>query len=220
MAFMSMLKMDQSLSSPPQPETIAPLAPVRRTPPQLVLPDEGRLSRLWDKIEAFISRLSVRDNFWHRICSFIWLPYAFFSGIRMKAIDANTFSAVLPFRKFNRNWYHAMAGGALLANSEIAGGMFLFGTCGGDYTVVCKQLNYTFLRPCFGPALYKMTPRENVRELLAGKGEFNVTLDLEILQQVNRPGERDKRVGKCEAVFHVTPKSFHKARKARRMEQR
>jgi len=175
----------------------------------------GVLSRWYDKFEQFVSRLSVRDNFWHRICSLIWLPYAFFSGIKIKAINTNT-AAILPFRRFNRNWYRAMAGGALLANSEIAGGMYLFGICGVDYTVVCKHLEYTFLRPCFGPALYKMTPRENVRQLLAAGQEFNITLDLEILQQVATPGERDKRVGRCEATFHVTPKSQVKARQARR----
>jgi len=176
----------------------------------------GRLSKWYDAIEAFVSKLSVRDNFWHRVCSFIWLPYAFFSGIRMKAINSETYGAILPFRRFNRNWYRAMAGGALLANSEIAGGMYVFGLCGENYTVVCKHLEYTFLRPCFGPAIYKMTPRENVRQLLQAGGEFNVTLDLEILQQVYTPGERDKRVGRCEATFHVTPKILHKVRNARK----
>jgi len=176
----------------------------------------GRLSRWYDKIEAFVSRLSVRDNFWHRICSLIWLPYAFFSGIKIRPLNADSYAAILPFRRFNRNWYRAMAGGALLANSEIAGGMYVFGICGGDYTVVCKHLEYTFLRPCFGPAVYKMTPRENVKELLSGGQEFNVTLDLEIHQQVASIGERDKRVGKCEATFHVTPKIQHKIKKARK----
>ena len=176
----------------------------------------GRLSRLYDKVEAFVSRLSVRDNFWHRICSLIWLPYAFFSGIVIKQISTDSYAAVLPFRRFNRNWYRAMAGGALLANSEIAGGMYVFGICGGDYTVVCKHLEYTFLRPCLGPAVYKMTPRENVRQLLDTGEEFNVTLDLEILQQVSSLGERDKRVGRCQATFHVTPKIQHKIKKARR----
>jgi acyl-coenzyme A thioesterase PaaI-like protein len=176
----------------------------------------GRLSRWYDKIEAFVSRLSVRDNFWQRVCSLIWLPYAFFSGIRIKQISAETYGAILPFRRFNRNWYRAMAGGALLANSEIAGGMYVFGICGGDYTVVCKHLEYTFLRPCFGPAVYRMTPRENVRKLLAEAGEFNVTLDMEILQQVSTPGERDKRVGRSQATFHVTPKSQQKLKNARK----
>ena len=170
---------------------------------------------LFDKVEAFISKLSVRDNFWHSVCSFLWLPLAFFSGIRMRELDPQTFAAVLPFRRFNRNWYRAMAGGALLANSEIAGGMYVFGVCGGDYTVVCKNLNYTFLRPCFGPAVYRMTPREDIKHLASTGKEFNITLDLEISQQGFK-GERDRRVGRCEATFHVTPKVHHKAKKARK----
>lgn len=174
---------------------------------------------LFDKVEAFVSRLSVRDSFWHSICSLIWLPLAFFSGIRMKQLDTQTFAAVLPFRRFNRNWYRAMAGGALLANSEIAGGMYVFGTCGGDYTVVCKHLEYKFLRPCFGPAVYRMTPRENIRALMEAGGEFNITLDLEVQQQGFR-GEHDRRVGQSVAIFHVTPKSAHKARRARRTLQK
>jgi hypothetical protein len=163
-----------------------------------------------DKVEAFISRLSTRDNFWNSVCSLIWLPLAFFSGIRMKQLDSTTFAAYLPFRRFNRNWYRAMAGGALLANSEIAGGMYVFGVCGGEHTVVCKNLNYTFLRPCLGPAVYRMTPRENIKDCLAEGAEFNITMDMEILQQATRQGESDKRVGRCEATFHVTPKVHHK----------
>src|SRR5262245_38926878 len=115
----------------PQPRTAVSATRVNRHPPPA-----GAAQRLYDKIEAFISRLSIRDNFWHSVCSLLWLPLAAFSGIRMKQLNAETFSAVLPFRRFNRNWYRAMAGGALLANSEIAGGMYVFGVCGGDYTVV------------------------------------------------------------------------------------
>jgi hypothetical protein len=134
----------------------------------------------------------------------------------MKQLGADRIAAVLPFRRFNRNWYRAMAGGALLANSEIAGGMYVFGIVGGDYTVVCKHLDYRFLRPCFGPAVYRMAPRENIKELLQTGKEFNITLDLEVTQQAARVGERDKRVGQCVATFHVTPKEQHKAKKDRR----
>jgi hypothetical protein len=188
-------------------------APVQRVPG--VHP--GRFQRLYDKIEAFVSRLSMRDNFWNSICSMIWLPLAFFSGIRMKELDQTTFAAraVLPFRRFNRNWYRAMAGGALLANSEIAGGAYVFGICGADYTVVCKQLNYTFLRPCLGPAVYRLTPRDNLKQMLATHKEFNITIDMEIQQQ-GKPGHQDRRVGKCEATFHVTPKIHLKLKSARR----
>jgi hypothetical protein len=191
----------------------APL-PTRR--PNVRQPDQDKSARLYDKIEAFISRLSVRDNFWRSVCSLIWLPLAFFSGLTMKRLDADTWAAILPFRRFNRNWYRAMAGGALLANSEIAGGAYVFGICGGDYTVVCKNLNYTFLRPCYGPAVYRMRSRENIHELVASGTEFNITLDLDILQQAARIGEKDKRVGKCDATFHVTPKVQHKIKATRK----
>src|SRR5690348_6465481 len=189
----------------------APGMPIARRRPQVTPQKQNWV----DRVEAFISSLSVRDNFWNSVCSLIWLPLAFFSGIRMKQVAANTFAAYLPFRRFNRNWYRAMAGGALLANSEIAGGMYVFGICGADYTVVCKHLEYDFLRPCLGPAVYRVLPRENLKALISTRQEFNVTLDLEILQQVSKPGQRDRRVGKSVAIFHVTPKVHHKIKKAR-----
>jgi acyl-coenzyme A thioesterase PaaI-like protein len=204
--------MDQPATVPAR--SADPVAQGIRTPPQ---------PSWFDKIEAFVSKLSVRDNFWNSICSLIWLPLAAFSGIRMKELDKSSFvaHAILPFRRFNRNWYRAMAGGALLANSEIAGGTYVFGLCGADYTVVCKNLNYTFLRPCFGPAVYRMTPRQNINELVKVGGEFNVVIDMEISQQAlpskkKNAAERDRRVGKCEATFHVTPKVHHKIKNARK----
>ncbi|MGP1272028.1 MAG: PaaI family thioesterase [Phycisphaerales bacterium] len=167
---------------------------------------------LLDRVEAFISRLSTRNNFWHRVCSLIWLPYAFRSGIVMKRLDDNRFQAVLPFRKFNRNWYNAMAGAALLGNSEIAGGMYVFGLCGGDYTVVCKKLEYRFLRPCLGPAVYKITPRNDTDELLSSGKEFDIEVQMDIYQAITRPGDKEKRVGRSVAVFHATPKLHQRSR--------
>jgi hypothetical protein len=139
---------------------------------------------MFDRMEAFVSRLSSRNNFWHRLTSLIWLPYAFRSGIRMRRVDASTFAATLPFSRFNKNWYNAMAGAALLGNSEIAGGMYVFGVCGGDYTVVCKKLDYRFLRPCFGPAEYRIAPKDDIHALVAQGGEFNITIDMDIVQIV------------------------------------
>lgn len=168
------------------------------------------------RVESYISRLSSRNNFWHRVTSLIWLPYAFRSGIKMKRIDGKTFEAVLPFRRFNRNWYNAMAGAALLGNAEIAGGMYVFGICGGDYTVVCKHLEYKFLRPCFGPARYLISPHEDINALVSQGGEFNITITMDVQQQINKPGDKPKRVGRATATFHVTPKSHHKQKKAAR----
>src|SRR2546430_11369196 len=136
-----------AVSSAPGTPTIESGTPVDMPAPAPARASGAKMLKaegtLYDRIEAFVSRLSVRDNFWRSVCSLIWLPLAFFSGLKMKEIDKETFAAILPFRRFNRNWYRAMAGGALLANSEIAGGAYVFGICGGDYTVVCKNLNCT-----------------------------------------------------------------------------
>lgn len=200
--------------------TAAAASPTPRAIPTTTRVTAGAARRrkgrsLYDRVEAFISRLSTRNNFWHRVCSLIWLPFAFRSGITMKRVSETTFQAILPFRRFNRNWYNAMAGAALLGNAEIAGGMYVFGVAGGDYTVVCKHLEYKFLRPCFGPAVYRITPREDIQAHLAHAGEFNITIDLDIFQAVVKPGDREKRVGRCSATFHVTPKMHHKSKAAR-----
>ena len=200
----------------PDPSTQAK-APAPTPKPPMPQPKRGLL----DRVEAFISRLSTRNNFWHRVCSLIWLPYAFRSGIKMKKLDDKTFTAVLPFKKFNRNWYNAMAGAALLGNSEIAGGMYVFGECGGDYTVVCRNLEYRFLRPCFGPAIYRINPKDDIKELLAGGGEFNVALHMDVIQQLPQtekaegsalPKLREKRVGRVKVQFHCAPKAHLKSK--------
>lgn len=170
---------------------------------------------LAQRAEAFISRLSTRNNFWHKVCSLIWLPYAFRSGISMKRLDSTRFSAVLPFKRVNRNWYNAMAGAALLGNSEVAAGMYLFSECGSDYIVVCKEMNYRFLRPCMGPAVYHIVNAEDVQEKIKAGGEFNIDLELEIRQQLKKNG-RELRVGRCNITFHCTPKSHMRERKNRR----
>ena len=183
-------------------------------------PDQGRAERrrLLTRLEAFLSRLSTRNNFWHKVFSLIWLPYAFRSGITMRRIHPSRFTAVLPFKRINRNWYNAMAGAALLGNSEVAGGMFLFAECGSDYVVVCKEMKYRFLRPCFGPAVYEVVKPDALSEKIAAGGEFNVNLEMEIRQQLRKKG-REARVGRCDITFHCTPKAMMRERKARRAER-
>lgn len=175
---------------------------------------------LVDRVEAWISSTVFRSRFWHRVCSGIWLPYAFKSGIRFhKRTDKDEkydYSAVLPFTRFNRNWYDAMAGAALLANSEIAGGMYVYSRCGGDYRVVCKELSYRFLRPCFGPAVYRCEVRDDLDALLATGRAFNIPIEMTIVQQIPRRPGKEYRVGRCSAVFHVSPKADAKARRQRR----
>ncbi len=194
-------------------------APVRRV---------RRKRTFFEKIEAWISRLAAKNNFWHAVTSMIWLPFAAKSGIKIKRLnkeeftdntrhgERTVFEAILPFRKFNKNWYNAMAGAALLGNAEIAGGMYVFGTVGADYTVVCKRLEYRFLRPCFGPAVYRIAPQDDLDALAASGEEFNIALKMNVVQQARKPGTKEKRVGVVDVEFHVTPKTHHKDKKARR----
>lgn len=187
-----------------------------------------RKKTLFEKAEAFVSRLASRNNFWHAVTSMIWLPFAFKSGIKIKRLspaeftdnqrhgEKTAFEAILPFRKFNKNWYNAMAGAALLGNAEIAGGMYVFGTVGGDYTVVCKRLEYRFMRPCLGPAIYRIAPQDDLDALVATRDEFNIALRMNVVQQARKPGTREKRVGVVDVEFHVTPKVHHKEKRTRR----
>jgi hypothetical protein len=199
---------------PPSPSRLTgSLDDFRGDPISLGRRSDQRLT-LFERVERYISRLSTRNRFWQKVCSLIWLPYAFRSGITMKRLDSRRFRAVLPFRRINRNWYNAMAGAALLGNSEVAAGLYLFGECGSEYIVVCKELRYRFLRPCLGPAVYEVVNTEDLDEKLATGEEFNIDLELEISQQLKKKG-RTKRVGRCFVTFHCTPKSALKGTEAR-----
>ena len=187
------------------------------TPPAGMLPAQKPFGK---RLEAWLSRLSTKNPFWHRVCSLIWLPFAFRSGISLKRIDAKRFTAVLPYRRFNRNWYNAMAGAALLGNSEVAGGMYLFAECGSDYEVICKRMEYKFLRPCYGPAVYRVANAEDVQAKIAAGGEFNIDLELEVTQQVTRRGrDRELKVGRCSVTFHCTPKDLAARLRERRRQR-
>jgi hypothetical protein len=198
----------------PVPKQAPP--PLRPVP---MPPKAGWFRRKIHRMESRISRLSTKNNFWHRVCSWVFLPLAYRSGIRFKHVARDSFSVVLPFRRFNKNWYSAMAGASLLANSEVAGGMFVFGKCGGDYTVVCKHLDYKFLRPCYGPAIYNIEPKEDIEPMVKDGGEFNITLDMSVVQAVHKKDKAEPRVGRATITFHVTPKTQARARWHRRLQR-
>jgi hypothetical protein len=203
-----------------------PSSPDLPPPPESPTPEtEGNSIALeeqlsfWERVEAYITKLSTKNNFWHRVCSLIWLPFAFRSGISMRRISSDRFTAVLPFKRSNRNFYNAMAGASLLGNSEVAAGMFLFKNCGSDYAVVCKNMSYKFLRPCYGPAVYNVRDAEliinTLHEEMSKRLEFNIEFTMDITQILHKRG-REFRVGRCEITFHCTPKSMIKDRASRR----
>ena len=210
--------MDTVPLNPDPPESPLPAAVDALRPPAPARRPMRPPTRL-ERLEAWASRLSIKNNFFHKIFSLVWLPYAARSGIKMygkKALSAERFAAILPFRRFNRNFYDAMAGAALLGNSEVAAGMYLFSICGGDYTVVCKEMKYRFLRPCLGPAVYRVVKSQDVEEKVAAGGEFNVSLEMEIYQQQLVRKDSEILVGRCDITFHCTPKSMVREREERR----
>jgi hypothetical protein len=93
--------------------------------------------------------------------------------------------------------------------------LFLFGSVGSDYIVVCKRMEYKFLRPCVGPAVYDIVPLQDLDALIRKGGEFNIDLEMDIRQQVKDQGKK-KRVGKCMITFHCAPKAMMKARMLRK----
>ena len=210
---------DVETVAPPSEPAASTAAPLR---PALDDPQVGWLGNLVRRIERKVSRLSTKNNFWHRSIARIFLPLAYRSGIKFRGQEESKdgeFECVVPFSRFNKNWYNAMAGAALLANSEVAGGMYIFKRCGSDYTVVCKHLEYRFRRPCVGPAVYRVKPREDIEPLVASGDEFNITVDLTILQAVVKKDEKERKVGESVATFHVTPKAMFRARKAKAAEK-
>ncbi len=77
-------------------------------------------------------------------------------------------------------------------------------------------MKYRFLRPCFGPAVYRVVQSEDVGEKVAQGGEFNVALELEVYQQRIARRQEELLVGRCGIVFHCTPKDVLREREARR----
>jgi len=178
-------------------------------------PPAGWWGRKMRSIERWLSRKSTQSNRWHRFLAWIFLPLAYRSGIKLGKQTGDGYEAVMPFSRFNKNWYSAMAGAALLANSEVAGGMYIFDKVGSEYTVVCKELNYKFRRPCLGPAIYRIRAVDDLDELRRHHLEFNATLEMQVIQAVHHKDDRERKVGTCTVTFHVAPKAKLRARQAK-----
>jgi acyl-coenzyme A thioesterase PaaI-like protein len=192
-------------------------APVVVTPDMLREgdPPTGWFGEKYRAFENWLTEKSTESNRWHRFLAWVFLPLAYRSGIKLgQRSESGDYEVAVPFTTFNKNWYNAMAGAALLGNSEVAGGMYIFNQVGPDYTVVCKELNYKFRLPCVGPAIYRVKPVDDIAELKKHKLEFNVTVQMQIVQAVRHKDEKERKVGKATATFHVAPKSKLRARQA------
>ena len=98
-----------------------------------------------------------------------------------------------------------MAGAALLANTEIAGGMAIFQQVGEKYTVVCKELHYKFRLPCHTDAVYRVKVLEDVQKLMRTKPEFNVPMQIDVMAEIKN---KMRKIGSSTVTFHVAAKSL------------
>ena len=160
----------------------------------------GRLEGWLNRVLLQWSRKSI---FWYRFGLLLKLPLGFHSGIREVENGQADLAMLLPFRRFNRNWYGAVAGGSLLANVEIAAGTYLLQKYGSRAVIVCKEVSYKFLRPCFTHVVYYIRRQPEAELLKPEAEEFNVTLAVTIAEWSPRDGKRKRRIGKCTIAFHV-----------------
>ena len=119
--------------------------------------------------------------------------------------DGEVYETILPFKKFNKNWYNAMAGAAILANTEVAGGMAIFKLVGEKYTVVCKELSYKFRLPCQSEATYRVKILDDIHNLMKTKPEFNLRMQIEVLAEMKN---KMRKIGTSTVTFHVAAKSL------------
>lgn len=157
------------------------------------------------KLEAKLSNLCFNNNFWYKILTSIYLPLASKAGMKLGKQKGEIYETVLPFKKFNKNWYDAMAGAALLANTEIAGGMAIFATVGEKYTVVCKELSYKFRLPCQTDAIYRVKVLDDLQKLMRTKAEFPLRMQVDVMAEVKN---KLRKVGTSSVTFHVAAKSL------------
>lgn len=179
-------------------------------------PDSGWWTTNYRKVEEKLSKLCFKNNFWYKILSSIFLPLAAKSGMKLGRWDGDVYEAVLPFKRFNKNWYDAMAGAAILANTEIAGGMAIFQDVGEKYLVVCKELSYKFRLPCQSKAIYRVKLLDDLQELMRTKPDFNLSMEIDVLAEIKN---KLRKVGTSSITFHITSKSYMAQRMNRKTQR-
>ena len=168
-------------------------------------PPTGWWGETYRKLEQKLSKLCFENNLWYKILTSIYLPLAAKAGMKLGKRNGEVYEAVLPFKKFNKNWYDAMAGAALLANTEIAGGMAIFQYVGEKYTVVCKELQYKFRLPCHSDATYRVRLVDDIEKLMKTKPEFNLRMEIDVLAEMKN---KMRKIGTSKVTFHIAAKSL------------
>lgn len=146
----------------------------------------------------------MKHPFINRLLSFLFMPYIYKSGLKIN-FDPENYYAILPKRRINQNWYGTMGGGAILGNVELAAGSYLFMLTGGEYRMVCKDLDYRFLLPSIDGVMYRASlDLDELKQKVAAGGKFNISMDVKVFRVTNKT-QQGKRVGGGVISFHVWP---------------
>lgn len=158
---------------------------------------------LTPKLEKFFNRLSIKSRFFNRLLSFFFMPFVHKSGLKMNFVE-DDYYAILPKRRINVNWYGTMAGGAILGNSELAAGSYLFMLSKGEYRMICTSLNYRFLLPTIDAIMYKASvDLEELTEKLKSGGKFNIEMTIKVFR--TKKNKATRRIGSGTISFHMWP---------------
>ncbi|MFT4731804.1 MAG: hypothetical protein ACI89W_000818 [Gammaproteobacteria bacterium] len=155
------------------------------------------------KLEKYFNRLSIKSRFFNRLLSFFYMPFVFKSGLKMNFVE-DDYYAILPKRRLNLNWYGTMSGGAILGNSELAAGSYLFMLSKGNYRMICTRLNYRFLLPSIDAIMYKASvDLDELAENIKAGGKFNIEMTIKVFRtNKNKAG---RRIGAGTISFHMWP---------------
>ena len=159
---------------------------------------------LTPKLEKYFNRLSMKSGFFNRLLSFFYMPFVFKSGLKINFVE-NDYYAILPKKRFNKNWYGTMAGGPILGNSELAAGSYLFMLSKGEYRMICTHLNYRFLLPSLDSVMYKaFVDLEELASKIKTGEKFNIDMTIKVFRLKNKDNA-GRRIGSGSISFHVWP---------------
>lgn len=97
-----------------------------------------------------------------------------------------------------------MAGGAILGNSELAAGSYLFMLSKGEYRMICTSLNYRFLLPSIDAIMYKaFVDLEELADKIKTGDKFNIEMTIKVFRTSKNKATR--RIGSGTISFHMWP---------------
>ena len=154
--------------------------------------------------EIKLNKLSIKSPFFNRLLGLVFMPFIARSGLKVNYDPAN-FYAYLPKKRFNSNWYGTQSGAAILGNSELAAGSYLFMLTRGEYRMVCTHLDYRFLLPSIDPVIFKVDlDTVDLEKKLAAGGQFMMDMTIKLYRAASRT-TTGKRIGSGKISFKVWP---------------